>query len=116
MKIRIALLSVTLLTACSKGADPPADPAPAAPSEPQKSALARLTVPNVTYSTAQTDLDKGKDVFAAKGCCRGNIRVSLRIHKPGKRKPRFACAANQLVHKPGLPFKGERTRALEVLL
>jgi mono/diheme cytochrome c family protein len=40
------------------------EPAAAAAASP----LSTLKVPNVAYSSAQSDLDKGKEVFAQKGC------------------------------------------------
>lgn len=58
-------------SACQKEATADAEPTQAAPSTTQTSngsALASLKVPDVTYSTAQADIDKGKEVFAAKGC------------------------------------------------
>jgi mono/diheme cytochrome c family protein len=45
------------------------DPPPATGGGPTtQSGLATLKVPDVTYSTAQADIDKGKEVFTAKGC------------------------------------------------
>ena len=62
-------IAVAMVAACSK--PPPTesnDPPPATGGGPQQSALASLKVPDVTYSSAQPDIDKGKEVFTAKGC------------------------------------------------
>lgn len=56
---------------CNKSAPAESnDPPPATGGGPtqQQSALASLKVPDVSYSTAQADIDKGKEVFAQKGC------------------------------------------------
>src|SRR3954468_18615382 len=68
MNTRMIVAALIVFAGCSKAA--PEGPAeePKTATEPAQSGLAKLTVPNVTYSTAQPDLDKGKDVFAAKGC------------------------------------------------
>ncbi|MGZ3419208.1 MAG: c-type cytochrome [Polyangiales bacterium] len=69
MTTRMLIAAVAMLTACSKAAPAETTDQAASPAnEPPKSGLANLTVPNVTYSTAQADLDKGKDLFVAKGC------------------------------------------------
>src|SRR4051812_18487870 len=68
MTTRIFFAAMVLLAGCGKaGATDGPTEAPKT-NEPAQSVLAKLTVPNVTYSTTQTDLDKGKEVFAAKGC------------------------------------------------
>lgn len=56
--------------ACNKNVENAnaSEPAPAAPAAEPGSALAALKVPDVAFSTAQADIDKGKEVFAAKGC------------------------------------------------
>jgi mono/diheme cytochrome c family protein len=67
--MRMWLVAAVVLAACSKSApEASTEPTPSPASEPPKSGLANLTVPNITYSTAQPDLDKGKEVFTAKGC------------------------------------------------
>jgi protein SCO1/2 len=60
--------ALVVFAGCSKAAPTETTEAPTTAAEPVKSGLANLTVPNVTFSTAQADLDKGKEVFAAKGC------------------------------------------------
>jgi mono/diheme cytochrome c family protein len=73
MNTTTALLLATLLSAfafgaCSKGAEQSPAPEGTAQAAEPGSALAALKVPDVTYSTAQADLDKGKEVFTQKGC------------------------------------------------
>jgi cytochrome c len=65
-----ALLICALLVACNKA---PATEAPATDPTgtgggPTTSGLANLKVPDITFSTAQSDIDRGKEVFAQKGC------------------------------------------------
>lgn len=50
-------------TACNKG-----DSAGAAASASAKSPVEMIEVPTFTISTAQADIDKGKELFAGKGC------------------------------------------------
>ncbi len=62
---------IAAAAACQKEAPADTEPTQAAPAATQQantSGLATLKVPDVTYSTAQADIDKGKEVFAAKGC------------------------------------------------
>lgn len=67
-----ALLACASLVACNKeeASSAPEPTASAAPVETAQAGggLAALQVPAVTYSTAQADLDKGKELFAQKGC------------------------------------------------
>jgi cytochrome c2 len=49
-------------TACNKG------DAAGAPSASAKSPVEMIEVPTFTISTAQADIDKGKELFASKGC------------------------------------------------
>lgn len=67
----VAALALTVaLAACKKGeeSNEPSGSAPAADPGAGGSALAALKVPDVTFSTVQADIDKGKEVFVAKGC------------------------------------------------
>jgi mono/diheme cytochrome c family protein len=50
-------------SACNKG-----DSAGAAASASAKSPVEMIEVPTFTISTAQADIDKGKELFAGKGC------------------------------------------------
>lgn len=65
-----AAIALATVLACQKESAPAPEPTQATPTsqESNTSALASLKVPDVTYSTAQADIDKGKEVFAAKGC------------------------------------------------
>jgi mono/diheme cytochrome c family protein len=69
----VAALSFTVaLAACKKGeesnASEPSGAAAAAEPAAAASPLAALKVPDIVFSTAQADLDKGKELFSAKGC------------------------------------------------
>jgi mono/diheme cytochrome c family protein len=66
-----ALAAATAFVACSRGTEQqPASEGTTAPSDPGSGggALAALKVPEVAFSTAQPDIDKGKELFAQKGC------------------------------------------------
>lgn len=72
MALVAALVSGIAFVACKKeeaasSSEPSSAPSAANPAA-GGGALAALKVPDVTYSTAQADIDKGKEVFAAKGC------------------------------------------------
>lgn len=68
MMIGAALL-VALGTGCSKNVDAAQGTEPAASAAPAAAAgLAAVKFPEVAFSTAQADIDKGKEVFTAKGC------------------------------------------------
>jgi cytochrome c2 len=72
MKRVIILIATLALAACNKQAAQE-EAAPPAPTEQGAGGaagggLAALKVPSVTFSSSQSDLDKGKEVFAAKGC------------------------------------------------
>ena len=65
------LVSGVAFAACKKEETTAAEPASSAPAASPAAgggALAALKVPDVAYSTAQADIDKGKDLFTAKGC------------------------------------------------
>lgn len=62
------LILAALVVACSKAAPAESnDPAPAEQPAAQ-SGLATLKVPDITFSVAPDDIEKGKGVFVAKGC------------------------------------------------
>ncbi len=64
--VTLAVSSVVLGlagAACSKG-----DSAGAAASASAKSPVEAIEVPTFTISTAQADIDRGKELFAGKGC------------------------------------------------
>ncbi len=65
MKTLTFVVAAAVIAACNKPAateDPPAASAPA------QSALSSLKVPEVTYSTAEPDINHGKELFQQKGC------------------------------------------------
>lgn len=67
--MRTILLAAAFVVGCTKGGTTETEPAaPPVVEQAAQSQLAKLTVPDVTYSTAQADIDKGKEVFVAKGC------------------------------------------------
>jgi len=70
MKTLMFVIAAATIAACSKPAptESSTETPPATGGGPTQSALASLKVPDVTFSTAQADIDKGKEVFTAKGC------------------------------------------------
>lgn len=71
MRSILLAAAAVLLAACTKGAPAEStDPAtpPAVEQAGAQSQLANLKVPDVTFSTAQADIDKGKEIFTQKGC------------------------------------------------
>jgi len=66
----VAALALSVaFAACKKNDDANAsEPAKQADPAAAGSPLAALKVPDVAFSTVQADIDKGKDVFTAKGC------------------------------------------------
>ena len=65
--MRTALIIAAFAVACNKQA-PAGEPATEQQAAAAQTGLATLKVPDVAFSTAQPDIDKGKEVFAAKGC------------------------------------------------
>ena len=70
VRIQLALVGLCFgvtLAACNKTGESGAAESSAA-SASAAGATAAIKVPDVVYSTAQADLDKGKELYAAKGC------------------------------------------------
>ena len=62
----LALGFCAALAACSGKGTKDTERRPKAPPEPP--AIAAIVAPNVVYSSAATDIDKGKELFNQKGC------------------------------------------------
>jgi mono/diheme cytochrome c family protein len=67
--VRVAMASLALvLVACSKGSGGGEEATSTAAPAPAAGQATAINVPDVHYSVAQPDLDRGKELFAQKGC------------------------------------------------
>ncbi len=64
---RGAMVLAVLLLSC-RGRDQPEEQAPAPPPTATGGGLADLKVPDVQYSSAPADIERGKELFTQKGC------------------------------------------------
>ena len=66
--MRTMIIGLALLVGCSRGSTETDPATPPVTEQAAQSQLAKLVVPDIAFSTAAADIDKGKGVFVAKGC------------------------------------------------